>query len=371
VVVEPSLADLAEVSPGLEPLETIVDAGLPHPLLKRIAQQRQVWSTEIETEILEKGSVRGAVGAPRPLQRLFPKRDEIAAEWSLKILGSVQAYCGRALCGSLSLGENPGLPEWNAALEAARDCGLFYFQIPRNASLEEEVPSAEAEIEAGVLTIEAEGLAEPIASEAATASLILSLEDLATPAENLEIPEVAEALEDEGQELPAFAEETPALISPPADSLAATILGVEASPATIPGLKPRERPEVLQATSRLIQTGCGPLHVSFARDSRGPYEIRASLGQGGSCANTQTEAISRLLSLCLSTGVDQRMVYEQLRGLRCPKSAVDRGDKILSCADGIARVFERELGFKAESEAMAQQDDEEEITVVTDLDSLH
>ena len=154
------------------------------------------------------------------------------------------------------------------------------------------------------------------------------------------------------------------------DSLAAAILGVEVTSIPLPGLKPRERPEVLQATSRLVQTGCGPLHVSFARDAQGPYEIRAALGGNGSCTNTQTEAISRLLSLCLSTGVDQRLVYEQLRGLRCPKSAMDRGDKILSCADGIARVFERELGFKAGSDAPVQ-DDEEEITVVTDLDSLH
>ncbi|MCE9625192.1 MAG: TSCPD domain-containing protein, partial [Deltaproteobacteria bacterium] len=362
VVVEPALADLAEVSPGLSPIETLVEAGIPNALLKQIAQKRQVWSPEIEAEILEKGSVRHAESAPRPLRRLFAKREEISPEWPLKMIGSVQKYCHRPLPGSLTLGENPGLAELNAALVSALECGLMLFRIPQIASLEEEASQIETE---AVETEEIATILEPIAAEASAASLVLSLEDLSaepveTPEEEIETAEI--------EALPIFPEE-PEAIDPPADSLAAAILGVQETSISAPGLKPRERPEVLQATSRLIQTGCGPLHVSFARDAQGPYEVRAALGSGGSCANTQTEAISRLLSLCLSTGVDQRLVYEQLRGLRCPKSAVDRGDKIHSCADGIARVFERELGFKETPAALTE--DEEEITVVTDANALH
>ncbi len=85
--------------------------------------------------------------------------------------------------------------------------------------------------------------------------------------------------------------------------------------------------------------------VNFSRDEKGPYEMNARLGKAGGCANAQTEAISRLVSLLMSLGVDSKLIYHQLRGIRCPVSALDRGDKVLSCADAISKVFERELGF--------------------------
>lgn len=371
---EASLADLAEVSPGLEPLESVVEAGRPIALLQQIAQRRRVWTEAIAAEVVEKRSVREAESAPRPLRRLFSVRAEIAPEWPIKILGAAQRHCDLPVTGELDLPERLSFAELTENLQAARACGLSQIQISGDHAFFEEEPAPEMTTED---SCEAETEPAPIATEAAEASLALSLEDLATPD--------AEDITDESEE--ASAEETviaeleelavsaanPEVTDLPVDSLAASILGVgETAPdaTPIPGLLPRPRPEVLQASNRLIHTGCGSMHVSFGRDAQGPYEVRAQLGQPGTCASAQTEAISRLLSLCLSTGVDQRLVYEQLRGIRCPKSAMDRGDKILSCADGIARVFERELGFAKEASSQNPTEEEEEITAVTDLATL-
>lgn len=364
---ENCLADLAEVSPGLRPLAAVIEDGRPLPLLRMIAQQRKVWSDEIAEEIVEKHSVRDAETAPRPLRRLFLKADEISSDWPLKMLGAAQRHCDIPVTGSLQLPETLSFAELIAKLTEARGFGVTRVEIPEGRVFLETDRDPE-EISTNLAP---ESEAPPIAAEASEASLVLSLEQLASAA--------SEPAEEEGKE-----DLTEAEIASPLDvenlpldtlasgSLAASLVGDSAiasceSPAK--GLQPRARPEVLQATARLIQTGCGPMHVSFARDEHGPYEVRAQLGQSGSCASAQTETISRLLSLCLSTGVDQKLVYEQLRGVRCPKSAIDRGDKVLSCSDGIARVFERELGF-AKKEISSDLSDDEEITAITDIDSL-
>lgn len=363
---ETGLADLAEVSPGLESLEAVVEDGRPLALLQQIAQRRRVWNETIAEEVLERQSVREAEAAPRPLRRLFAKRAEIAPEWPLKILGAAQRHCDLPMTGELELPEALTFETLSELLRAARGYGLRQVRIAGEHHFLPKASIPEA----------TEAETSPLAAEAAEASLVLSLEDLAAAEDEGVSDEAAasDAASLAAEDAPALepeasVSETADSPEPAADSLAASILGV-ADPASgaAPGIRPRPRPEVLQASNRLIHTGCGPMHVSFARDARGPYEVRAQLGPTGTCASAQTETISRLLSLCLSSGVDQRLVYEQLRGVRCPKSAVDRGDKILSCSDGIARVFERELGFAGRAPEAVEE--EEEITAVTDLASL-
>jgi ribonucleoside-diphosphate reductase alpha chain len=99
------------------------------------------------------------------------------------------------------------------------------------------------------------------------------------------------------------------------------------------------------------------------------------LGKAGGCASAQNEAISRLVSLLMSMGIDSKLIYYQLRGIRCPASAIDRGEAVLSCSDAISKVFERELGFKRQAketpdiphQLFSKGDAEDEITEVTEL----
>jgi len=39
-------------------------------------------------------------------------------------------------------------------------------------------------------------------------------------------------------------------------------------------------------------------------------------------------------------GIDIKVIVEQLKGIRCPSPSWDKGKKIFSCADAIARVLE-------------------------------
>jgi ribonucleoside-diphosphate reductase alpha chain len=106
-------------------------------------------------------------------------------------------------------------------------------------------------------------------------------------------------------------------------------------------LSPRKRSKTTSGVTERVTTGCGYIYVTVNSDDEGICEVFSTLGKAGGCAQAQLEAICRLISLALRSGVDVASVVRQLRGIRCPSIAWEEGKSILSCADAIASVLEK------------------------------
>jgi ribonucleoside-diphosphate reductase alpha chain len=123
-----------------------------------------------------------------------------------------------------------------------------------------------------------------------------------------------------------------------------TAKSYQAQPTALTHLEPRPRPETVQGVTRAIPTGCGKLYITVNSDDGGPFEVFGNMGKAGGCASSQTEALARLMSLALRSGIDASHLVDQLRGISCHMPAWERGGgRILSCADAFAKALQRAM----------------------------
>jgi len=110
-----------------------------------------------------------------------------------------------------------------------------------------------------------------------------------------------------------------------------------------------ERPAELFGVTRRVYTGRGNLYVTVNMSEDGkPFEIFAALGKAGGNDSAMAEAVSRMVSLTLRSGIDPKESIEQLKGIT-DVPAWNEGELIRSVPDAIANVLEKIYEPKKES----------------------
>ena len=102
----------------------------------------------------------------------------------------------------------------------------------------------------------------------------------------------------------------------------------------------RNRPSITEGKTRRLRTGDGTLYVTVNEDENGLCEVFTAIGKAGGTVAAQTEAISRLISLALRSGVDPNSIINQLKGISGPNPTWEDGQLILSTPDAIGRALE-------------------------------
>ena len=183
---------------------------------------------------------------------------------------------------------------------------------------------------------------------------------LTTRAKNTEFADESEAVETivEGIEevfggLEAFLEndEVRAALDAEIESL------LEASDdPTIDYTETRPRPDSLSGVTQRVETGYGKLYVTINEEENGrPFELFANIGHSGGYTNSFTEALAKVISTALRSGVDPEEIVDELQGTRSPKVAWDKGEQIQSIPDAIGTALRRYLDDEIDKGIPQQQ----------------
>ena len=107
--------------------------------------------------------------------------------------------------------------------------------------------------------------------------------------------------------------------------------------------EPRFRPTTTLGRTRRIRTGEGTLYITVNEDEHGLCEVFTAIGKAGGNAAAQSEAISRLISLALRSGINPESIVKQLKGISGPNPTWEDGRLILSTPDAIGKALDDHL----------------------------
>ena len=116
----------------------------------------------------------------------------------------------------------------------------------------------------------------------------------------------------------------------------------------------KDRPETVEGFTTKIKTGLGNLYVNITEYEGRPFEVFAIIGKSGNSTTAKTEAIGRLVSLALRSGIRVADIVEQLEGIGGEHPVFQKSGLVLSIPDAIAKIFEKRY-LKGEGKKIARK----------------
>ncbi|MBI4308316.1 MAG: vitamin B12-dependent ribonucleotide reductase [Chloroflexi bacterium] len=290
-----TISIIANCSSGIEPLfalsyvRNVMDNTRlveVNPYFEEAARQYGFHSDELMRTLAERGTCRDLPQVPAWAQRVFATAHDITPEWHIRIQAAFQKHTDNAVSKTCNFRNEAQADDVEKAYRLAYELGCKGVTIYRDGSKSAQVLST--------------GHTEKVR---ATSTALAT----ATP-----VPPASQAL-------------------PPATT----------------GIQPRDRPVVMQGLTERVRTGHGTLYVTINFDERGqPFEVFSTLGKSGGCDAAQLEAISRLVSLALRSGVDAAQIVDQLRGITCCP-IWEGGTQVRSAPDAMALALGRHVKAEA------------------------
>lgn len=112
------------------------------------------------------------------------------------------------------------------------------------------------------------------------------------------------------------------------------------APAAKAQSKVRNRPDIVFGFTQKVKTGLGELYLTVNEIDGKPFEVFATIGKSGRSVTAKAEAIGRLVSLALRSGVDVADIVGQLKGIGGENPVFQKKGLLLSIPDAVSWVLE-------------------------------
>ncbi len=317
-----TISIFAGCSGGIEPLFAVAfmrnQAGslMPdvNPDFVRIAREQGWYSDELMERIASEGHIHFDE-VPQEVQDVFVTAHDITPEWHVRMQAAFQEHVDSAISKTTNFPFEATEEDVRAIYELAFDLNCKGVTVYRDGSRPMQVLSTG---KTGQGEENAEAEAEAAESRARVAELEQLLADSREEAHRLrvEISEFSDRQADQDQTARA-------------------------------GRHKRQRPAMLRGRTVKMNSPLGDLYVTINEDENGrPFEVFCTLGKAGGAAMADAEAIGRLLSLSLRSGIPITSLKDQLRGISCDRAVGVGPNKVLSAPDAIGQAIERYLEEK-------------------------
>jgi ribonucleoside-diphosphate reductase alpha chain len=301
-----TISIIAGCSSGLEPLFAVAfmrnQAGVMMPDVNEdfveIAKREGWYSEALVEKIARTGSVEHNE-IPVRWQRVFVTANQIAADWHIRMQAAFQQHCDSAISKTTNFAHTATKEDVRTIYELAYQLQCKGVTVYRDGSRDNQVLSTGATEHAAAAR---DGSSD---SKRELGELHGTLAEA-----NVEIERLKRALyESEAENLQRRAK--------------------------------RSRPDKLRSTSIRKETPLGVMFVHITEDDRGqPFEVFVTLGKAGGAAMADAEAVGRLISLALRSGIPLMQIHRQLRGISSDRAVGLGPNKVLSMPDAIGLALE-------------------------------
>ncbi len=300
-----TISIIAGCSSGLEPLFAVAfmrnQAGVMMPDVNedfvRIAKAEKWYSDALMERIAKEGHVNFPE-VPERWQRVFTTANQITPEWHIRMQAAFQQHCDSAISKTTNFAHTATVEDVRAIYELAYDTHCKGVTVYRDGSRDNQVLSTGA-------TEKAAAAREGKPSREETADLHGTIAEL-----EAEI-----------------------------DSLKKKLVDVETE--NLQRRAKRSRPDKLRGTTIRKETPLGVMFVSINEDEKGqPFEVFINLGKAGGSAMADAEAMGRMISLALRSGIPLTEVHRQLRGISSDRVVGLGPNKVMSVPDAIGLALE-------------------------------
>ena len=308
-----TISIIAGCSSGLEPLFAVAfmrnQAGVMMPDVNEdfveIAKREGWYSDALMERIAKTGSVKQAE-VPARWQRVFVTANEITPEWHVRMQAAFQQHCDSAISKTTNFAHTASQDDVRAIYELAYELRCKGVTVYRDGSRDNQVLSTGATAEAAA---KRDGAAAAPAGASSTEVTAL----------RREIGELQGTLAEVNAEL---------------DRTKKALYEAEAE--NLQRRAKRARPDKLRSTSMRKETPLGTMFVHISEDDRGqPFDVFLNLGKAGGSAMADAEAMGRLISLALRSGIPLMEIHRQLRGISSDRAVGLGPNKVLSVPDAV------------------------------------
>jgi ribonucleoside-diphosphate reductase alpha chain len=303
-----TISIIAGCSSGLEPLFAVAfmrnQAGVQMPDVNEdfvAIARREGWYSESLMERIAKEGHINFPEVPAKWQRVFVTANAIAPEWHVRMQAAFQEHCDSAISKTTNFSHAASVEDVRAIYELAYDLKCKGVTVYRDGSRDGQVLST--------------GATEKAKAER---------DKPASSADRREVGELMGQIAEKDAEI---------------DRLKKGLYDAEAE--NLQRRAKRSRPDKLRSTSIRKETPLGTMFVHITEDDRGqPFEVFVTLGKAGGSAMADAEAMGRLISLALRSGIPLMEVHRQLRGISSDRAVGLGPNKVLSVPDAIGLALE-------------------------------